>query len=228
MKEVSLIKDCTVQTIAMFCKLPQDGSMDDSDLKKSIWNKVVKEILSFILSSPLAMTSGLEVFGQLLPDPVPDKGISQEEKALLINLRKLWVVHLKPFKDQIETLGSCLCCCSEKRLRGDVLMVLSKIVDLSPETSTIIVQSFMSSLNAVRFKRPQLRGYLWLLVHLIHDWYFKVTLIFLIRLESVKKESNFLHDLLLLSNPHDASILMVRFDFVTIAHRCLICFFLEL
>lgn len=212
-EEVRFIKDCVVETISMFCKLPQNGCLGDSDLMKSLWTKVIKEIFSFILSSPVAMISGLDVLSQILPEPVPDLGISCEEKAMVVNLRKLWVVHLTLFKDQIETLGSCLCCCSKGSLRGVVLKILSKIADLSPGTSTMVVQSFMSSLNEVRFKRPQLLGYLWLLVRLIQEWSFKVTLIYLIRLESVKKESNFLHDLLLLSNPHDASILMVRFQF---------------
>lgn len=210
--DVEFISDTIIETLSMFCKLPNNESLDDSMVLKSIWTKSIKEILLFVFSSPVAMKSGLSVLGQLLPDKLQNHGLNSHDEIMMNNLRKLWVVHLIPFKDQIESLGSCFCCPSEANLRNEVIMVLTKISDLSPDTSMIVVQSFMASLSAVRFKRPQLQGYLGLLVHLLQDWSFTVTFIYLIRLESVKKESNFLHDLLLLSNPHDAAILMVGFN----------------
>ena len=257
--EVHFLMDTIVHTLSMFCRLPEDDSMSEDELLKSVWTKTIREIFSFISSSSVAMKSGLRIFSQLLPDTLSVNGsdpvlvrdsdpvlvrdsdpvlvhgsdpvlvhgsdpvlvhgsdpvlvhgsdLNGGDLRMLMNLRKLWIVHLRPFKEEIESLGSCLCCCSEEGLRNDVLQVLTKISDLSPETSTAVVQSFMSSLNAVRFKRPQLRSYLWLLDHLLQDCSFRVTFIYLIRDESTKKEGNFLHDLLLLSNPHDAEILMV-------------------
>ena len=217
--QVHFVMDTILHTLSMFCRLPEHDSMSEDELLKSVWTKTIREILSFISSSSVAMKSGLRILSQLLPDTLSANGsdpglvrgsdLNDGDLKMVMNIRKLWVVHLRPFKEEVESLGSCLCCCSEEGLRNDVLQVLTKISDLSSETSTAVVQSFMSSLNAVRFKRPQLRSYLWLLDHLLQDSSFRLTFIYLIRDESTKKDGNFLHDLLLLSNPHDAEILMV-------------------
>ncbi|KAJ8943762.1 hypothetical protein NQ318_011974 [Aromia moschata] len=87
---------------------PVSEEVNEKDtLTKTLWTQMCGEVIKYAMSSPHTFISGLLIFSELLPLPLPVQtrdDLSKEEISWTINLRKLWSAHLHPHSAVIQEM----------------------------------------------------------------------------------------------------------------------------
>lgn len=122
---------------------------EEKVISKSLWTKVLREIVDFTLSAPIFFQHGLDVLTKLLPSPLPCASImdsiDQEQLFKNINHRKLWSAHLHPLHQQLERLISIFAISYHREIRSLLYYLCNQLCDLSSNTACMVVKSLMDA-----------------------------------------------------------------------------------
>lgn len=92
-----------VETLLVFTHaVDSDGS---GNVAKSLWTKMLGEVLKMVSSNPCNFSPGLKLLSRLLPPILTSKETSSQDKLRVLGLRKLWSAHLQAQANSLtETL----------------------------------------------------------------------------------------------------------------------------
>lgn len=122
---------------------------EEEILKKSIWTKMIKEVLQYTFSLPMFFIHGLSLLSELLPLPLPIqtlKPLTEDEVNQLINFRKLWSAHLLILANDLEKLITSFILCSSFIIQQLLRRICVQISDLSSPASTLVVRCVLEAL----------------------------------------------------------------------------------
>lgn len=125
---------------------------EEKVISKSMWTKMLKEVIDFTLSTPVFFCHGLDVLTRILPSPLPCSSmmdsIDQEQLFKNINHRKLWSAHLHPLHQQIEQLISHLSICYQSSIRTLLYYLCNQLCDLSSNAACMVAKIITDTLIA--------------------------------------------------------------------------------
>ncbi|XP_055934312.1 protein virilizer homolog [Argiope bruennichi] len=126
------------------------GSAESEEaLNKSLWTEMVQEILKFTKLSPSNFVTGLTVFSELLPLPLPlqtREPLTEDEVVKMINYRKLWSAHLHSLSGTIQEVIVSLAATSCHPLQQLLRRVCVQLADLAAPTALFIVRAVLDAL----------------------------------------------------------------------------------
>lgn len=129
---------------------------EEKVISKSIWTKMLKEVIEFTLSTPIFFHHGLDILTKILPSPLPCSSmmdsIDQEQLFKNINHRKLWSAHLHPLHQQIEQMISHLSVCYNSYIRTLLYYLCNQLCDLSSNASCMVAKIITDTLIAYASK----------------------------------------------------------------------------
>lgn len=125
---------------------------EEKVISKSMWTKMLKEVIEFTLSTPVFFYHGLDVLTRILPSPLPCSSmmdsIDQEQLFKNINHRKLWSAHLHPLHQRIEQLISLLSICYQSNIRTLLYYLCNQLSDLSSNAACMVAKNITDTLIA--------------------------------------------------------------------------------
>lgn len=122
---------------------PIDG-VDTDSVMRSLWTQVVGEVIKFTLDGPLSFITGLIIFSELLPLPLPiltPIELSDKEVGRILTERQLWSAHLHPQSHSITELIQTLSPSSYTQLSVLLTRVCLQLSDLGPNMSLVVAKS---------------------------------------------------------------------------------------
>ncbi|KAG5885200.1 hypothetical protein JTB14_012224 [Gonioctena quinquepunctata] len=128
---------------------PVSEQMNEKDsLTKSLWTQMCGEVFKFVVSSPHTFVSGLLIFSELLPLPLPVQTVDEltaDEITWVINLRKLWSAHLHPHSTIIQDMVNKLCISTQPQLLNLLRRICVQISDLSANSALMIARGVLDN-----------------------------------------------------------------------------------
>ncbi|KAH9362044.1 hypothetical protein HPB48_014983 [Haemaphysalis longicornis] len=110
---------------------------------------MVSEVLKFLMRGPCTFLTGLTVFSELLPLPLPlqiREPLRAEDLSKVVNSRKLWSAHLHSLSSEIQEIVGTLSystCPSVQQLLRRVCVQLS---DLAAPSASVVARAVMDAL----------------------------------------------------------------------------------
>jgi len=124
------------------------NEVEDEVFNKSIWTKMVKEVINFTTLKPFNFSHGLYLLSQLLPLPMSVKQTDDpNEIARLLNFRKLWSAHIHVLFSDIENMLQKLVLCQSLLIQCLLRRVCYQLIDLSSHSGVIISKCLLSVLD---------------------------------------------------------------------------------
>ncbi|CAH0546418.1 unnamed protein product [Brassicogethes aeneus] len=142
------IKTEIVNTLLVYTQPISDQMHEKDSLNKSLWTQMCGEVIKFITSAPYNFISGLLVFSELLPLPLPIQTIDDlatEEINWAINLRKLWSAHLHLHSNAIQEMLRQLCISTQPQLLNLLRRICAQLADLAANSATMIARGILDS-----------------------------------------------------------------------------------
>lgn len=124
------------------------NEVEDEVFNKSIWTKMVKEVINFTTLKPFNFSHGLYLLSQLLPLPLSVKQTDDSNQiARLLNFRKLWSAHIHVLFSDIENMLQKLVLCLSPLIQCLLRRVCYQLIDLSSHAGVIVSKCLLSVLD---------------------------------------------------------------------------------
>lgn len=107
-------------------------------------------MIQYITQAPCTFISGLLLFSELLPLPLPiqtNEELQENDTAWMINLRKLWAAHLHPLSSLIQDFVNKLCTTSNQSLLNLLRRICVQISDLAANSALMIARGILDAVN---------------------------------------------------------------------------------
>ena len=124
------------------------NEVEDEVFVKSIWTKMVKEVIQFTTSKPFNFSHGLYLLSQLLPLPLSVKPEDDpNEIARRLNFRKLWSAHIHVLFSDVENMLQKLVLCVSPLIQCLLRRVCYQLIDLSSHAGVIVSKCLLFVLD---------------------------------------------------------------------------------
>ncbi|KAK4877295.1 hypothetical protein RN001_009801 [Aquatica leii] len=140
-----------IDTILVYTQPISEEINENDSLNKTLWAQMCGEVIKYINLAPYTFLSGLLVFSELLPLPLPlqtREPLSTEEIAWAVNLRKLWAAHLHSYSSNIQELINRICTSTHPPLLNLLRKVCIQLADLAANSATIIAKGILDTVHA--------------------------------------------------------------------------------
>lgn len=138
-----------IETLLTYTQPQLSPAETEEALNKSLWTQMVSEVLKFLMRGPCTFLTGLTVFSELLPLPLPlqiREPLRAEDLSKVVNSRKLWSAHLHSLSSEIQEIVGTLSystCPSVQQLLRRVCVQLS---DLAAPSASVVARAVMDAL----------------------------------------------------------------------------------
>lgn len=137
-----------IETLLVYTQPLSEQINENDSLNKTLWTLMCGEMIKYIFSAPYTFMTGLLIFSELLPLPLPiqsQEELSKEETQKAVNLRKLWSAHLHPHNNTIQELINKLCVTSHQPLLNLLRRVCVQLADLAANTAIMIARGVLDT-----------------------------------------------------------------------------------
>lgn len=129
---------------------------EENVISKSMWTKMLKEVVDFTLSAPVFFQHGLDVLTRILPAPLPNASMldtmDQEQLFKNINHRKLWSAHLHPLHQRLELMVSNMSLSCQSNIRTLLYYLCNQLCDLSSNAACMVAKAITDTLTLCTVK----------------------------------------------------------------------------
>ncbi|XP_056632492.1 protein virilizer isoform X1 [Diorhabda sublineata] len=142
------VKIKIVDTLLVYTQPVSERVNEKDSLSKTLWTKMCGEVIKYITSLPHTFVSGLLIFSELLPLPLPlqtIEDISDDEISWIMNLRKLWSAHLHPHTTIIQDTVNILCISTQTQLLNLLRRICVQIADLAANSAVMIARGVLDN-----------------------------------------------------------------------------------
>ncbi|XP_037044701.1 protein virilizer isoform X2 [Bradysia coprophila] len=147
--QAKTIQDEIIKILLAYTQPTPVEGLDTESVHKSIWTQMIGELTKHILSGPHTFISGLLVFSELLPLPLPvltKSSLSEAEVTRLITERQLWSAHLHPKSAILTEMIQTICTSSYPELLNILRRVCVQLADLAPNMSLLVSKAILDLL----------------------------------------------------------------------------------
>ncbi|XP_018577529.1 protein virilizer isoform X2 [Anoplophora glabripennis] len=156
------VKTKIVEALLVYTQPVSEEVNEKDSLNKTLWTQMCGELIKYTTSSPYTFISGLLIFSELLPLPLPvqtQDDLSKEEISWIINLRKLWSAHLHPHSTIIQDMVNRLCISTQPQLLNLLRRICVQISDLAANSAIMIARGILDNVyNALIPKEDMKMG----------------------------------------------------------------------
>lgn len=149
-----------IETLLVYTQPVSDEIHEKDSLNKTLWTLMCGEVIKYITTAPYTFISGLLIFSELLPLPLPiqaKEDLTKEEVSWAINLRKLWSAHLHAHSSSIQEFINRMCITSHQPLLNLLRRVCVQLSDLAANTAIMIARGVLDTvLNALNVGEEKL------------------------------------------------------------------------
>ncbi|KAL3285082.1 hypothetical protein HHI36_019206 [Cryptolaemus montrouzieri] len=142
------VRENIVETLLVYTQPISDEIHEKDTLNKTLWSMMCKEVIQYISQAPYTFISGLLVFSELLPLPLPiqtNEELQEDDTLWMINLRKLWAAHLHPQSGLIQDFVNKLSTTSNQSLLNILRRICVQISDLAANSSLMIARGILDA-----------------------------------------------------------------------------------
>ena len=160
-----LIRMQVIEILRLYVSVIRDQE-EPIDLKKSMWCKMLSEVMKFTLSCPMTAASGLRILNALVPDPLI-VALDQTPVSTDDTSRQLWSLHLNELETDIESLVSSLCC-SASDVQSELCALIARLCDLSVSQADACCTALLTTIDEIQLDaEPAATNWLILVTHLM-------------------------------------------------------------
>ncbi|XP_075554621.1 VIR_N domain-containing protein isoform X3 [Dermacentor variabilis] len=119
-------------------------------LNKSLWTQMISEVLKFTMRGPCTFLTGLTVFSELLPLPLPlhvREPLRAEDVAKVVNSRKLWSAHLHSLSSEIQEIFGTLSYSTCPTIQQLLRRVCVQLSDLAAPSASVVARALLDALH---------------------------------------------------------------------------------
>lgn len=94
-----------IDTLLVYTQPLSEEVHEKDSLNKTLWTRMCGEVIKYASMAPYTFMSGLLIFSELLPLPLPlhtREQLTKEEISWAVNLRKLWSAHLHSHSSSLQ------------------------------------------------------------------------------------------------------------------------------
>ncbi|XP_043496275.1 protein virilizer isoform X1 [Polistes fuscatus] len=125
-----------VGTLLVFTQVvDSDGS---GNVAKSLWTKMLGEVLKMVSFSPCNFIPGLKLLSRILPPLLTVKEVIADDTARILGVRKLWSAHLQAQANNLTETLKLLCSSWNKDLLILLSTVCKQLSDLAAPTALLV------------------------------------------------------------------------------------------
>lgn len=146
------IRKDIVETLLVYTQPVSDEIHEKDSLNKTLWTLMCGEVIKYITTAPYTFISGLLIFSELLPLPLPIHAAAElkpEEISWATNLRKLWSAHLHSHSAAIQELIARLCTTTNHVLLNLLRRVCVQLSDLAANSALMIARGILDNIHGV-------------------------------------------------------------------------------
>ncbi|KAK5642557.1 hypothetical protein RI129_008724 [Pyrocoelia pectoralis] len=140
-----------IDTLLVYTQ-PVSEEINENDLlNKTLWTQMCVEVIKYVNLAPYTFISGLLIFSELLPLPLPLQTrelLTSEEVSWAVNLRKLWAAHLHIYSSNIQELINRMCTSTHPPLLNLLRKVCIQLADLAANSAIMIAKGILDTVEA--------------------------------------------------------------------------------
>ncbi|XP_031343307.1 protein virilizer isoform X1 [Photinus pyralis] len=140
-----------IEALLVYTQPVSDEISENDLLNKTLWAQMCGEVIKYINLAPYTFISGLLVFSELLPLPLPlqtREPLTPEEVSWAVNLRKLWAAHLHIYSSNIQELINRMCTSTHPPLLNLLRKVCIQLADLASNSAIMIAKGILDTVHA--------------------------------------------------------------------------------
>lgn len=202
-----------IETLLAYTQpVSSETSKEADTLNKSLWTSMIAEVITFCSNTPYNFISGLMVFSELLPLPLPlqtRQVLSSEEASRFVSARKMWSAHLHSLNPAIESMIATLGVSSFQPLLQLLRRVCVQLADLAAPSALMIVRTFLDCIyNQIQsdIKNLQLARLLNILACLMTHGPVKAAFLNLVKGKDEKYSGLFMNLIDIFKGPSEATV----------------------
>lgn len=139
-----------IDTLLVYTQPVSDEVHEKDSLTKTLWTLMCGEVIKYVTTAPYTFMSGLMIFSELLPLPLPIQTrneLTKDEISWAINLRKLWSAHLHTHGGSVQELINRMCITSHQPLLNLLRRVCVQLSDLAANTAIMIARGILDTVH---------------------------------------------------------------------------------
>lgn len=155
------IKENIIDTLLVYTQPVSEEVSEKDTLNKTLWTQMCGEVIKYVTSSPHTFISGMLMFSELLPLPLPVQTtdeLSKEEISWIINLRKLWSAHLHPHSALIQDTVNKLCISTQPQLLNLLRRICVQISDLAANSAIMIARGILDNIYDAVVQKEEIKS----------------------------------------------------------------------
>lgn len=136
--------EAAVRALLAYAQPAADDAGDGDSIKRGPWTSLCSEVINYIMTAPYTFVSGLLVFSELLPLPLPmQTKIRPTERELsdASNERRLWSAHLHVLGNELVDMIRVICTSTYRPVVHMLRRVCVQIADLAPNTAATVARA---------------------------------------------------------------------------------------
>ncbi|XP_072392863.1 protein virilizer [Diabrotica undecimpunctata] len=142
------VKANVIDTLLVYTQPVSEQVNEKDSLTKTLWTQMCGEVIKYVTLLPHTFVSGLLIFSELLPLPLPlqtSDDLSENEISWIISLRKLWSAHLHPHSTAIQDMVNKLCISTQPQLLNLLRRICVQISDLAANSAIMITRGVLDN-----------------------------------------------------------------------------------
>lgn len=214
------IAESVIDTLLLYTTLfVGEKGTEVSLLSKSIWSRMLEEVLKYTLASPMTFTHGLSVLSELLPLPLPfqvKELPTTEEAGKLMNSRKLWTAHVHLVSRELEKIIQSLASSNNAQIQELLRRICVQLCELSATTASFVGKCILDSVcdetSGVDYNSGTAENCVLLFAFLTGQPTFRITLISTLNNHNKKDEKyyNLIHKLLVILQEESDKLCFIK------------------
>lgn len=154
------IKNEIINILLVYTQPISDEVHEKDSLNKTLWTQMCGEVIKYVTSAPYTFMSGLLIFSELLPLPLPIQtrdDLAKDEITWCLNLRKLWSAHLHPHSAAIQEMINRLCISTQPPLLNLLRRICVQLADLAANSAIMIARGILDSVYDVLVPKEDMK-----------------------------------------------------------------------
>lgn len=142
--------EATVKALLAYSQPIADDANDGDSIKNGPWTSLCAQVISYTMTAPYTFVSGLSVFSEILPLPLPMQTKvppTERELADAANERRLWSAHLHVLSNDLTDLVQVICMSTYRPVVHLLRRVCVQIADLAPNTASTVAKAAIGAVT---------------------------------------------------------------------------------
>lgn len=142
--------EASVRALLAYAQPIADDANDGDSIRRGPWTSICSEVISYTMTAPYTFVTGLLVFSEILPLPLPMQTKApptERELADASNERRLWSAHLHALSNDLTDMIQIICMSTYRPVVHMLRRVCVQIADLAPNTAATVARAAVGAVT---------------------------------------------------------------------------------